>query len=90
MKYRVLTLFITMFCLEGLTFAQKVNEKPFTQWGKEEALKLVTESAWAKTYQSTKGATAAAAAQVAREQGQSVNRGALIHEVSLEITARLQ
>lgn len=74
MKYRVLTLFIAVFCVAGTAFAQKL-EKPFTQWGKEDALKLWNESAWAKTYQSTDGSTAAAAAQVGREQRQTVNRG---------------
>jgi len=75
MKYRI-SIFVAVVCLfASATFAQKVPDKPLNQWGKEESLKIINESAWAKTYQSTSGATGAAAGQVAREQGQSASRG---------------
>jgi hypothetical protein len=75
MKYRI-PMCVAVVCLfVSAAFAQKVPDKPYNQWGKEDALKIVNESAWAKTYQSTSGATGAAASQVAREQGQSVSRG---------------
>lgn len=75
MKYRYVFLVAMTFLLSSFAFTQKIPDKPLNQWGKEESLKIVNESAWSKTYQSTVGATAAAAGQVAREQGQSVSRG---------------
>ena len=75
MKYRI-SIFVALVCLfASAVFAQKVPDKPLNQWGKEESLKIINESAWAKTYQSTAGAAGAAAGQVAREQGQSAGRG---------------
>lgn len=47
--------------------AQK-KEKPFQEWSKEDAQKILTDSPWAKTYQSDKGLVGAEQAQVAREQ----------------------
>ncbi len=56
-------------------FAQKVPDKPLDKWGKEESSKIVTESAWAKSYQSTTGSATAERSQVAREQRQNANSG---------------
>ena len=72
-----MSIFVAIICLlSSMAFAQKVSEKPFNQWGKEESLKIVNESAWSKTYQSTASSSAAAAAQIAREQQQSRIGGA--------------
>lgn len=54
---------------------QSFLDKPYSTWGREDALRIVTDSAWAKPYQSTSGSTAAAAGQVAREMGQSSTGG---------------
>ena len=75
MKYRVFALFVVVIFVAGAAFAQK-SEKPFTQWSKDDALRMVNESAWAKSYQSTASSSAAAAQQIAREQQQSRIRGA--------------
>ena len=75
MKYSVSTFVVVLCLFVASAFAQKVPDKPLSQWGKEDSLKIINESAWAKTYQSTSGATGAAAGQVAREQGQSAGRG---------------
>jgi hypothetical protein len=70
--------FLTFFllcCLAGTVSAQKVSEKPFQKWSKDDAIKILSESSWARTYQSTEGASAAAAQQAGREQNQSVYSG---------------
>lgn len=68
-------LFVLMCCLTVTVSAQKVLEKPLEKWGKEDALKILSDSPWAQTYQSTSGASAAAQQQIAREQNQSVTQG---------------
>ncbi len=55
--------------------AQKIPDKPFTEWSKDAAQKLTTESGWAKTYQSTESKAAADARNVRREQRDTVNSG---------------
>lgn len=75
MKYRIFVLAILLCGAATSALAQKVPDKPVNQWGKEESLKILSESAWAKTYQSNSGASNAAASQSVRELGQSVNRG---------------
>lgn len=75
MKYRIFVL-VTLVCsFSAAAFAQKVPDKPLNQWGKEESFRIINESSWAKSYQSTKLASDAAAGQIAREQGQGANRG---------------
>lgn len=66
-------LIVALFALPAV--GQSFLEKPYTTWGREDALRIVTDSAWAKPYQSTAGSTAAAAGQVAREMGQSSTSG---------------
>lgn len=75
MKYRSIIFLMAVCLFATAAYAQKVPDKPLNQWGKEESLKIINESAWAKTYQSTAGATGAAASQIGREQGQSASRG---------------
>lgn len=66
-------LIVAVFAIPAV--GQSFLEKPYTTWGREDALRIVTDSAWAKPYQSTSGSTAAAAGQVAREMGQSSTSG---------------
>lgn len=55
--------------------AQKDYDRPINKWSVDEARKIVSESAWAKTYQSTRTSSAADAVTAGRELGQSVNSG---------------
>jgi hypothetical protein len=73
MKIKTLGLFASMLLLAVSAIAQP--DKPYTKWGKEEALRLLTDSAWAKPYQSNTGSANAAAAQIRREQGQTASSG---------------
>jgi hypothetical protein len=61
--------------LDGVAFAQKTWEKPVQKWSKDDALKIVTSSPWAQTYQSPEIEAAAAAQQAARDQRNTVNSG---------------
>lgn len=60
-------LLILLLVISSQIYAQK-KEKPFTDWSKDYAQKILKESSWAKSYQSTEGLVAAEQAQVAREQ----------------------
>jgi hypothetical protein len=76
MIQRILLVLLLTLALSSLASAQKfVTEKPYTDWGREDALRLITDSPWAKPYQSTSGSSAAAAQQSVREQNQSASRG---------------
>lgn len=75
LKNNLLIAFVCLNFLTGTLFAQKIAEKPFQKWSKEDAIKVLSESSWARTYQSTEGASGAAAQQIGREQNQSVNSG---------------
>ena len=75
MKYVKVISIVWILVFSLSEFAQSVVEKPYNTWGREEAIRIVSDSPWAKPYQSTKGAAAAEAQQIAREQGQTVNRG---------------
>jgi len=70
-----LLLFVWVCSLTMTISAQKVLEKPFQKWSKDDAIKVLSASPWAQTYQSTSGASSAAQQQIAREQNQSVSRG---------------
>src|SRR5215203_1246164 len=61
-------LFVFLCLLATTVSAQKTLEKPYNTWGKDEATKIMTDSPWAKTYQSTEAASAAAQQQVSRDQ----------------------
>jgi hypothetical protein len=71
----ILFLIICICCLTNAVSAQKTWEKPFDKWSKDDALKIVTSSPWAQTYQSPEGAASAAARQIGREQRDTVNSG---------------
>lgn len=75
MKSNKLLILVCLLCLTNVAFSQKTWEKPFQKWSKDDALKILSASPWAQTYQSTEGASRAAAQQVGREQNQSVGGG---------------
>lgn len=63
-----LLLFVWVFSLTITVSAQKLLEKPYQKWSKDEAMKILTNSPWVHTYQSTEGLAAAARDQISREQ----------------------
>ena len=65
---------LILFVFAVSAFGQK--DKPYQKWGKEEALRLLNDSAWSKPYQSNVGQANAAAGQIRREQGQTSSREA--------------
>lgn len=65
---RELFLVVCLCSLTSTVFAQKVSEKPFQKWSKEEAIRLLSHSPWAQTYQSEAGIAAASRDQAGREQ----------------------
>lgn len=75
MKQSKCFLFVLFLLSVGTVIGQKDYDKPVEKWGQEEALRIVNESAWAKSYQSSAGQAGAAAVTVAREQSQSVYSG---------------
>lgn len=68
MKFTKLILFVVVYCLSVSAFAQKTWEKPFQKWSKEEAIKIISESPWAQSFQSEGGSNLAAIQQSGREQ----------------------
>lgn len=74
MKYNKLTLLVLVFCLSFTAFGQKYLEKPYNKWSKDEALRVLNDSPWAKGYQSPAGLAAASQNQTAREQADQVIR----------------
>lgn len=73
MKLRSIGVTAGVLAFTVAAFAQ--SDKPYSKWGKEDALRIITDSAWAKPYQSNTGSANAAAAQIRREQGQSSSSG---------------
>lgn len=71
-KFIIFAFLITLACEAS---AQKINDKPYNKWSKDESIKIVTDSPWAKTYQSNEASSAASQRLVGREQSQSVNSG---------------
>lgn len=74
-KKSILISLVWLSCLTCTISAQKVLEKPFQKWSKDEAIKILSDSSWARTYQSNEGTSVAAAQQVAREQNQTASSG---------------
>jgi hypothetical protein len=64
----IFLLFICISFLNVMTTAQKTWEKPFEKWNMDDALKIVTSSPWAQTYQSPEIEAAIAQQQAARDQ----------------------
>jgi len=71
----IFLLSICLCFLTGSVLAQKTWEKPFQKWGKDDAIKVLSSSPWAQTYQSNEGASSADARQVNRDQSQTANSG---------------
>lgn len=71
---KFLPLLLFLFLVSNVP-AQKFLSKPFTDWKKEDALKLVNDSPWAKTFQSSDAAAAGDMESIRRAQGQTANRG---------------
>ena len=67
-QMRLLFLVVYLCYLTNTVFAQKVPDKPFQKWSKAEAVKLLTDSPWVRTYQSSAGIAAASQEQIRREQ----------------------
>lgn len=67
--------FLFVAIAASAAFAQKVPDKPYTEWNKDVAMKLVNDSPWAKTYSSTEGKAAAEQSNISREQRQTANSG---------------
>ena len=68
LQKRELFLVVCLCFFTSTVFAQKVLEKPYQKWSKDEATKLLTDSPWVRTYQSSAGIAAASQDQVKREQ----------------------
>ncbi len=66
---------LLVICAAISVSAQKGYDKPIDKWSQGEALKIVSESPWAKTYQSPAGSAFADARQVTREQSQTAHSG---------------
>lgn len=75
MKFSKCYLFLIVCFITASATAQKDYDKPLNKWGKEESLKIVSESSWAKTYQAPASSAGASAGQVAREQSQNAGSG---------------
>jgi len=68
MKFNKWFIFVFLCLFISTVSAQKTWEKPLNKWSKEDAMKILTDSPWAKTYQSTEGSSSASAQQAGREQ----------------------
>ena len=75
MNFSVALLSLVLCACAVSIMGQKDYDRPLNKWGQEESLRIVSDSAWAKPYQSTSGRAGAEASSVAREQRQSVYSG---------------
>lgn len=69
-----------IFCLllvmtSSSIYGQKYLKEPWTEWSRDEALSLLSNSAWAKTYTSIESGARAEAQSMARAGRDTVNRG---------------
>lgn len=69
MKKNLLIILLLTISLQ--TYAQK-KEKPFTEWSKDYANKVLKDSPWAISYQSPQGLVEAERVQIAREQSEQI------------------
>jgi hypothetical protein len=75
MKVSFLLLACGILAFAAPISAQKFLDKPYTEWSKDEALKIASESAWAKTYSSVDAAVKTDRQSIARSQRDTVNSG---------------
>ncbi len=69
-------LFICVFfAVSGVASAQKLWEKPYEKWSRDDAISIVSSSPWATTYQSRESVAASSARQGSIDQRDSANSG---------------
>jgi hypothetical protein len=68
MRFNKLVLFVCICFLANIASAQKTWEKPLQKWSKDDALRILSESPWAQSYQSAAAAVLAEQSQTARDQ----------------------
>jgi hypothetical protein len=66
---------IGLLVFAAIVSGQKTWEKPYEKWSKDDALKIVSESPWSRTYQSIAASTASAQGQIAMNQRDTPNGG---------------
>lgn len=64
-----------LFSMSGIASAQKIWEKPYEKWSRDDALQIVSSSPWAVTYQSRESVAASSARQASRDMRDSANSG---------------
>ena len=74
---KILPIF-AFFLFAGLAapaFGQKIPDKPYSEWSRDAALKIVSESGWAKIYTSMESRAGADRGNLANQGRDTVNRG---------------
>ena len=66
---------VLLSALSSSLYGQKFLNKPWTEWSKDEALSVLSNSAWSKTYSSIEGGARAESQSMARAGRDTVNRG---------------
>lgn len=74
MKFSFLVILLLTLFVAPATFGQKYLQKPYKEWSKDDAGKVLSDSPWATTYQSEEGLVAAQSQQQARDSSDN-NRG---------------
>jgi hypothetical protein len=74
--FRLFSFSAALLLLVSVVPAQKaLLEKPIEKWSQKEAMEILNDSAWARTYQSVQGAANAAASEALRAQSDNSLRG---------------
>lgn len=73
--FGLLTAGLCLVCIPNSVFGQKILEKPYQKWTKDDALGLVMSSPWAVTYQNPLGTIGAEISQISRNQRDSATEG---------------
>src|SRR4051794_3566690 len=68
MKFKAVIFAIVICTLTGSALGQKLFERSYHTWSREEAEKVLSQSAWVRTYQSTEGAAAIDKEAMLKEQ----------------------
>lgn len=66
--WKILFLLVFVGVTISTVSAQKTWEKPFNKWSKDDTLKILNNSPWVESYQSTEGAAALASQQAQQDQ----------------------
>lgn len=72
MFYRIVISSVLLLTFASAITAQKYAEKPYTSWSRENAMEMLSDSSWARTYHNM--AAAATADQIEAARAQSDNR----------------